>query len=99
MIATMSYPTSIRGAGVGFAQIGNRSGGAIGLAFWPVLTAALGLNALLVLAAVPFLGLVALLLIRWDPTDADVDAEDFVEGGVRRPRVTAGAQTGTATTA
>ena len=77
VIATMSYPTSIRGAGVGFIQVGNRIGGAIGLVFWPVLTAALGLNALLVLAVIPFLGLLSLLLIRWDPAQHDVDAEDF----------------------
>lgn len=77
VIATMSYPTSIRGAGVGFIQLGNRLGGAIGLIFWPVLTAALGLNALLVLAVIPFLGLIALLIIRWDPAKVNVDDEDF----------------------
>ncbi|WP_370667441.1 MFS transporter [Streptomyces sp. IBSBF 2507] len=77
VMATMSYPTSIRGAGVGFIQIGNRLGGTVGLVVWPILTAALGLNALFVLAAAPFVGLLALLLIRWDPTHVDVDAEDF----------------------
>ncbi|MBK1783562.1 MFS transporter [Prauserella cavernicola] len=77
VIATMSYPTSIRGTGVGFIQLGNRLGGTLGLVMWPVLTAALGLNALFVLAAAPLLGLLALLLIRWDPAKANVDDEDF----------------------
>lgn len=77
VIATMSYPTSIRGTGVGFIQLGNRLGGTLGLVVWPVLTAALGLNALFVLAVAPFIGLLALLLIRWDPSSADVDDEDF----------------------
>ncbi|MCI2418141.1 MFS transporter [Saccharopolyspora sp. K220] len=79
VLATMSYPTSIRGAGVGFAQIGNRVGGTAGLVVWPVLTAAYGLDALLWLAAVPFLGLLCLLLIRWDPTHVDVDVDDYVD--------------------
>lgn len=77
VMATMSYPTSIRGAGVGFIQLGNRLGGTLGLVVWPPLTAAMGLNALFVLAVAPFLGLLALLVIRWDPTHANVDEEDF----------------------
>ena len=79
VLATMSYPTSIRGAGVGFAQIGNRTGGTLGLVFWPVLTAAFGLNALLLIAIIPFLGFLALLLIKWDPTHVDVEVDDFEE--------------------
>ncbi|MFE9003327.1 MFS transporter [Streptomyces sp. NPDC007875] len=77
VIATLSYPTSIRGVGVGFAQFGNRIGGTIGLVAWPALTAAYGLDALLWLALMPFAGLLCLLVIRWDPTDEDVDAEDY----------------------
>ena len=75
----MSYPTSIRGVGVGFAQTGNRVGGTIGLVVWPMLTAAYDLGALLFLAAIPLLGLASLLLIRWDPTHVDVDVDDYAE--------------------
>lgn len=77
VIATMSYPTSIRGTGVGFIQLGNRLGGALGLAIWPIMTAAFGLNAVYMLAIAPFVGLLALLLIRWDPGKHNVDEEDF----------------------
>lgn len=79
VLATMSYPTSIRGVGVGFAQTGNRVGGTIGLVVWPMLTAAYDLDALLFLAAIPLLGLASLLLIRWDPTHVDVDVDDYAE--------------------
>lgn len=85
VLATMSYPTSIRGAGVGFAQIGNRSGGALGLVFWPVLTAAIGLDALIVLAVIPFLGFISLLFLKWDPTHVDVDVDDFSKTPVPNP--------------
>ncbi|WP_078900347.1 MFS transporter [Streptomyces sp. SBT349] len=77
VLATMSYPTSFRGAGVGFAQIGNRLGGTLGLVAWPALTDAHGLNALLFLAVVPLIGLMSLLIIRWDPTHVDVDSDDY----------------------
>jgi predicted MFS family arabinose efflux permease len=76
-LATMSYPASLRGAGIGTVQIGNRLGGTAGLVLFPLLTAAFGLKALLFLAIVPFIGLVTLLVIRWDPTNVDVDLDDY----------------------
>jgi hypothetical protein len=36
-----------------------------------------------VIAAAPLAGLLALLIIRWEPSGYDVDAEDFAAGGVR----------------
>jgi hypothetical protein len=41
------------------------------------MTDALGLTALAVLAVAPAIGLLATVLIRWEPIGADVDAEDF----------------------
>jgi MFS family permease len=75
--ATMSYPASLRGVGIGTVQIFNRIGGTVGLVLFPILTADFGLRALLYLAIAPFVGLLTLLVIRWDPTHVDVDAEDY----------------------
>ena len=76
-LATLSYPTSLRGAGAGFAQAVLRVGSTMGLVFFPIMTDALGLTALAVLAVAPAIGLLATVLIRWEPIGADVDAEDF----------------------
>jgi MFS family permease len=76
-MATMSYPTSLRGAGTGFTQIGVRLGAIAGLVFWPLATAALGTKALLVLAAVPAIAIVVILVNKWDPHGRDIDAEDY----------------------
>jgi len=78
--AAMSYPASLRGVGIGTVQIFNRIGGTIGLVLFPILTDAFGLRALLYLAIAPFVGLLTLLFIRWDPTHVDVDAEDYQQG-------------------
>jgi MFS family permease len=75
--ATMSYPASLRGVGIGTVQIFNRIGGTVGLVLFPILTSDFGLRALLYLAIAPFVGLLTLLVIRWDPTHVDVDAEDY----------------------
>jgi MFS transporter, putative metabolite transport protein len=80
-MATLSYPTSIRGAGTGWAQATTRVGTTIGFFFFPLVREHFGLGAtLLLLTIVPLAGLVTTLLIRWEPVGADVDAEDFVEG-------------------
>lgn len=76
-MATMSYPTSLRGAGTGFTQIGIRVGAIAGLVFWPLATAALGMKALLVLAVVPAIAILVILINKWDPHGRDVDAEDY----------------------
>jgi hypothetical protein len=85
-LATLSYPTSLRGAGAGFAQAVLRVGSTLGLVFFPIMTDALGLKALIVLAAAPLIGFITTLLIRWEPIGADVDAEDFDAGDERPPR-------------
>jgi MFS family permease len=76
-MATMSYPTSLRGAGTGFTQIGIRLGAIAGLVFWPLATAAWGTKALLVLAIVPAIAILVILVNKWDPHGRDVDAEDY----------------------
>lgn len=75
-IATLSYPPSIRPAGVGFARAIMRTGAIAGLIFWPMLWGSLNTNAFYWLAIVPFIGFATCLLINWEPIGANVDAED-----------------------
>jgi len=77
-MATLSYPTSIRGAGTGWAQGILRCGSLLGFYFFPLVLAAVGLGKmLLVLAIVPLIMLVSVIANDWDPVGKDVDAEDF----------------------
>jgi hypothetical protein len=75
--ASLSYPTSIRGVGVGFNQTLMRASSTISLFLFPVLSAALGTKVFWIIAVAPLAGLIALLSIRWEPSGYDVDAEDF----------------------
>lgn len=75
--ASLSYPTSLRGVGVGFNQTLMRASSTLSLFLFPVLSAALGTGVFWVIALAPLVGLVALLAIRWEPAGYDVDAEDF----------------------
>lgn len=75
-IATLSYPPSIRPAGVGFARAIMRTGAIAGLIFWPMLWGSLNTQAFFWLAIVPFIGFATCLCIRWEPVGANVDAED-----------------------
>lgn len=75
-IATLSYPPSIRPAGVGFARAIMRTGAIAGLIFWPMLWGSLNTAAFYWLAIVPLIGFLTCLLIRWEPVGANVDAED-----------------------
>jgi putative MFS transporter len=76
-MATLSYPTWIRGAGVGWHEAFTRCGSIVGFYFFPLLNASLGLGStLLTLIVVPLIGLVTCLAIRWEPITADVDAEE-----------------------
>ncbi|CAJ0998205.1 hypothetical protein SODG_005258 [Sodalis praecaptivus] len=73
--ASLSYPTSLRGMGVGFNQTLMRASSTLFL--FPVLTALLGTGVFWVIALAPLAGLLALLTLRWEPSGYDVDAEDF----------------------
>ena len=75
--ASLSYPTSLRGVGVGFNQTLMRASSTVSLFLFPVLSAALGTKVFWIIAVAPLAGLVALLAIRWEPSGYDVDAEDF----------------------
>ncbi|SAL63118.1 MFS transporter [Caballeronia telluris] len=81
--ASLSYPTSLRGVGVGFNQTLMRSSSTVSLFLFPVLSAALGTKVFWIIAAAPLAGLIALLAIRWEPSGYDVDAEDFEASGGR----------------
>jgi len=76
--ASLSYPTSLRGVGVGFNQTLMRASSTLSLFLFPVLAALLGTGVFWVIALAPLAGLAALLSIRWEPSGYDVDAEDFV---------------------
>jgi MFS family permease len=75
--ASLSYPTSLRGVGVGFNQTLMRASSTVSLFLFPVLAAALHTRVFWIIAVAPLCGLVALLAIRWEPSGYDVDAEDF----------------------
>jgi MFS family permease len=75
--ASLSYPTSLRGVGVGFNQTLMRASSTVSLFLFPVLAAALHTRVFWIIAVAPLCGLLALLAIRWEPSGYDVDAEDF----------------------
>lgn len=75
--ASLSYPTSLRGVGVGLNQTLMRASSTVSLFLFPVLAAALSTKVFWVIALAPLVGLLALLAIRWEPANYDVDAEDF----------------------
>jgi putative MFS transporter len=67
-MSALSYPTSVRGSGAGLSQACNRTGSLIALYALPVLLSAFGLyHAMLVLLAAPLIGLIALMIIKWEP--------------------------------
>lgn len=76
-MATLSYPTSLRGTGAGFGQAVLRIGSTVSLVLFPILTDRLGTGVFFVVAIAPLAALVALLAIRWEPVGRDVDADDF----------------------
>lgn len=66
--SSLSFPTRIRGASAGLSQASNRVGSLIALFLVPVLLATIGLTGtLLCLFIAPAVGLVALVLIKWEP--------------------------------
>jgi len=75
--ASLSYPTSLRGVGVGFNQTMVRASSTLSLFLFPVLAALLSTNVFWVIGLAPLIGLLTLLAIRWEPSGYDVDAEDF----------------------
>ncbi|MDF7661952.1 MFS transporter [Erwiniaceae bacterium L1_54_6] len=77
--ASLSYPASIRGVGVGLNQTITRFATTIALFLFPLLTASLDTGLFWVIALSPVLGLLALFAIRWEPAGYDIDAEDYAD--------------------
>ncbi|WP_017345949.1 MFS transporter [Pantoea sp. A4] len=75
--ATLSYPASIRGVGVGLNQMVTRFATTISLFLFPILTATLDTNLFWVIALAPVLGLLVLFTLGWEPANYDIDAEDY----------------------
>jgi MFS family permease len=76
-MGALSYPTAIRGIGAGFTQSVIRVGSIFGFYFFPLVLGAVGLyHTTLILMAVPIIGLTTTLIIRWDPTGKDIEAEE-----------------------
>ncbi len=75
--ATLSYPTSLRGTGVGFNEAVKRVFSVISLFFFPILAGALNTGVFWIIAIFPLLGVLALLVFRWDPVGVDTDAEEY----------------------
>ncbi len=74
-MAALSYPTELRGVGMGWAESVSRAGTILGFYAFPLVLATAGLaNTLLCLTIVPLAGLIALLVIRWDPIGQDVES-------------------------
>jgi MFS family permease len=77
-MAALSYPTRIRGTGSGWGQSMVRVGSILGFYFFPLVVAAVGLSSMMLyLAAVPLLGLIGVLSVRWEPVGRAIDEEDL----------------------
>ncbi len=74
--ASLSYPTSLRGVGVGLNQTLMRSSSTLSLFLFPLLVAALDTKSLDYRRRA-LIGLLSLLAIRWEPSGYDIDAEDY----------------------
>jgi MFS transporter, putative metabolite transport protein len=73
-MGSLSYPTSIRGIGGSYTQAITRAGGIIGAYAFPVLLSAVGQRATIgYIALVPLVGLLFVLLIKWEPIGKDVE--------------------------
>lgn len=79
-IATLSFPTEIRGIGCGWSQTMVRVGSIIGLYFFPLMRAGYGIEkTFLYLAVVPLLALLVISTLNWDPAGKDVESEVFAD--------------------
>ncbi|MGP3775296.1 MFS transporter [Streptomyces sp. SDT5-1] len=74
--ASLGFPTSMRGVSIGFNQAVLRLGSTLTLFFFPILSTGLGTGVYWVILGAPVLGLVALLVKRWEPVGFDADAEE-----------------------
>jgi len=71
-LATLSYPTELRGLGSGWGQGMARGGSIVGFFMFPIIMASSGMaTTLLYIAVVPVVGLLIALAINWDPIYED----------------------------
>lgn len=78
-MATLSFPTRIRGIGTGWGQAMVRVGSILGFYFFPLVVAAAGLQRMMLyLAVIPLLGLAAVLAIAWEPIGQAIDEADLL---------------------
>jgi predicted MFS family arabinose efflux permease len=75
-MAALSYPTRLRGTGTGWAESMSRVGSILGFYIFPLLLASLGLAGTMGwLTLIPAVGLVAVVMIKWNPLGAEVEDE------------------------
>ncbi|GAB3712611.1 MFS transporter [Mariniluteicoccus flavus] len=77
--ATLSYPTSLRGVGVGFNEGVKRVFSIVSLVGFPILAASLKTGVFWVILIFPLMGLLSIALIKWDPTGVDTDEEEYAD--------------------
>ena len=83
-MATLSYPTDLRGTGTGWAEASSRVGSIIGFYVFPLVVAAVGLSyTMIILAIVPLIIFITVLVARWDPKNVDVKADSVRRSSVR----------------
>ncbi|MFF0744016.1 MFS transporter [Streptomyces sp. NPDC004111] len=76
-IAALSYSSDVRALGTGVTGMVGSFGSVVGLYVFPQIKDSLGLaGTFLVLSVVPLLGLVTCLVIKWDPTRAEVSPDE-----------------------
>ena len=74
--ATLSYPTRLRGIGIGFNQSVLRAFSIVSLIMFPILAASMGTSVFWVVACAPLAGVIAVCLVTWDPTAKDVESDE-----------------------
>lgn len=83
-MAALSYPTRLRGTGTGWAESMSRVGSILGFYIFPLLVASVGLGGTMGwLTLIPAVGLVAVLLIKWNPLTTEVEDDVTPEVGAR----------------
>ncbi|WP_193095416.1 MFS transporter [Brevibacterium sp. FME17] len=73
--ATLSYPTRLRGIGIGFNQSVLRAFSIVSLIMFPILAGSMGTGVFWVVACAPLAGAIAVGIVKWDPTAKDVEEE------------------------
>ena len=75
----LSYPTHIRGTGVGFGRSLSGIGSALALFILPILQASFGTNMFWIVSLAAIIPIIFLLVVRFEPTRQDIDSPS-IEG-------------------